>query len=551
MAGTSPFPEAPSLSDIDAPERSGWLRDVTVAAGLSLIALLIRWPYLWAVPRFTDEILEVARGLAIARGRLLPLTNYDAYLGAIQNYMLAALFLLFGENPWTGRAMSFVLGGLTVGMTYLYGRDIARSVGALQPRVVGVLAALMLSVAGVHVVINSHVAWSNSMTPVFTTAGLWLVVRAVYLNRAWLLAPAGLIFGLALQTHWGAGMFLPAVAVYCIWKRPEFLRNRWLYIGAGLFLVGYSDVIAHNILNPGDTLRHGQFRRTRPNYLVDGPLPETDALAAARNIARATVMLGETLVSSLGERDNWPWPIDRALVTGGLLLSALSAVWSLRKGQALPLLSIVATLLILPILNPGRYTPITDGRYMSPLLPVCFASFVAMLFSVRITPGIWRALLAGLLLVFVVQPLGPLVRYELRTAEEVPSNQSLERSTQLINRFRVDANDEVVLDNRLNLGAFNVPSLREARAAYDGLSYLLPFYSFNILTTQVSRSSVDDRLRRRARLFVVLPPGYRSELQVGKVTPLRSDDAPVPSDPVSPNRPLYEIYLVERIDQPS
>jgi hypothetical protein len=409
----------------------------------------------------------------------------------------------------------------------------------------------MLAVAGVHVVINSHVAWSNSMTPLFTTTGLWLVVRAVYLGHAWLLAPAGLIFGLALQSHWGAGMFLPAVAVYCVWKRPALLRNRWLYIGAGLFLIGYSDVIAHNILNPGDTLRHAQFRRTRPNYLVDGPLPETDALAAFRNIARATVMLGETLVSSLGERDNWPWPIDRALVTGGLLFTAVSAIWSLRRGQALPLLSIVATLLILPVLNPGRYTPITDGRYMSPLLPVCFATFTAMLFSVRWRPSVRYGLLAALILVFVIQPLGPLVRYELRTAEEVPANLALEQSVQLISSYRTDADDEVMVDNRLNLGASNVPSLREARAVYDGLSYLLPFYDFRVLTTQISRSSVDDRLRRRPRVFVVLPPGYRSELQAGKVTPIRSPDAPVPADPAAPGRALYEIYLVERQDSVS
>ena len=83
----------------------GWRLDVLAALGLSALALAVRWPYLWSVPRFTDEVLEVGRGLAIARGQALPLTNYDSYLGAIQNYMLAALFLVV--FPWAGPKLPF------------------------------------------------------------------------------------------------------------------------------------------------------------------------------------------------------------------------------------------------------------------------------------------------------------------------------------------------------------------------------------------------------------------------------------------------------------
>ncbi len=40
---------------------------------LFLVALLLRLPYLWDIPRFTDELQEILWALAIYRGEILPL----------------------------------------------------------------------------------------------------------------------------------------------------------------------------------------------------------------------------------------------------------------------------------------------------------------------------------------------------------------------------------------------------------------------------------------------------------------------------------------------
>ena len=95
-------------------------------------------------PRFTDEIQEVLRGLLISQGRLFPLTSVDSYIGAIQNYAVALVFLVSGQKPWSPRLISWFLGGLTVGLTYLLGMEIARSVGITRSRLVGALSAMML-----------------------------------------------------------------------------------------------------------------------------------------------------------------------------------------------------------------------------------------------------------------------------------------------------------------------------------------------------------------------------------------------------------------------
>src|SRR6266508_3761564 len=57
---------------------------------LVALALAVRWPYLWDIPRFTDETDEALLGLQIARGQTLRLTNQDPYIGALWNYLLAA-----------------------------------------------------------------------------------------------------------------------------------------------------------------------------------------------------------------------------------------------------------------------------------------------------------------------------------------------------------------------------------------------------------------------------------------------------------------------------
>jgi hypothetical protein len=179
------------------------------------------------------------------------------------------------------------------------------------------------------------------------------------------------------------------------------------------------------------------------------------------------------------------------------------------------------------------------------LLPLCFAALAILVLSCR-WPRRWRALaVGGLLAAFVLQPLGPLIRYTRDSNAESPSNEALARSVALVMEHR-QAGDPVLIDNRLNLGAANIPSPRFAKAAFDGLTYLFPFYGVRPLVTQVSRGFVADRLGRHPRLFVIQPPGYRAELTVGRVTQIRSPSAPQPIDPATTNRPIYEIYLVEQ-----
>src|SRR6266508_541509 len=226
---------------------AGWTLDLAAVSGLSLAALLIRWPQVFAAPRFTDEILEVLHGLAISQGRSLPLTHFDSYNGALHAYLIAGVFAVFGADPWSPRLVSLALGSATVGLTYL----LAREIGG---RLAGLAAGAMMAMAAVHVVVNSHVAWSNSITPFFSTLAVWLLIRAVRCGSGASLAGSGLAFGLALQTHPLVAAFVLAAGVYLLWKGRSLLRTRWTLAAGLLFAMGYANMFVYNVQSDTDSL---------------------------------------------------------------------------------------------------------------------------------------------------------------------------------------------------------------------------------------------------------------------------------------------------------
>ncbi len=141
---------------------------------LFLVALAIRLPHLWTIPSLTDEGDEVLLGLAIAKGRLLPLTNVSTYLGSLYNYLLAAVFVVFGPSPFAARALVVLAGALTVPGTYFLARELGLGQRA------ALIAAGLIATSGAHVMVSSHVAWAHSLAPLAATLASWLLVRAAW-----------------------------------------------------------------------------------------------------------------------------------------------------------------------------------------------------------------------------------------------------------------------------------------------------------------------------------------------------------------------------------
>ena len=152
------------------------LAEVGAVAAIVMLSVRARWTNLQTIPAFTDEVEEVALALAIFREGAWPLTNVDPYIGPLWNYLLAAAFWLLGPGAVVPRLVVLSAGVLTVVLTYALGR-------VLFCVRVGLLGATLLGTSAVHAAVNSHVAWSNCVTPLFAVAGLLVL--------SWAFAMAG------------------------------------------------------------------------------------------------------------------------------------------------------------------------------------------------------------------------------------------------------------------------------------------------------------------------------------------------------------------------
>lgn len=327
-----------------------------------LAALLLRLPYLVEIPAFTDETTESARGVAIARGQMLPLTNHGAYIGPLKNYLDAAGFLLLGNEPGVPRLVSLAAAVLTVAGAYLLGREW----GGWR---VGTLAALLLATSSLHVVVNSHVGWSNCVTPLFTTFSLAALVRAERRRQAPLLPLSAALLAAAVQTHPSAILLLPAMLAALLLSPGgrALLRSRWAALASLAGLAVYSPVITYALISGLHPLRsmlsmRANYARTSPVDLAEYPRNLT-ALAAA--LARAaTGQIAEPAAEDRLAALLWP---AAALV----LLTILALCW--RRGVRLPLLAALAVCLPMPLLT-TRVALLFNGRYEAPLLPLIFAA---------------------------------------------------------------------------------------------------------------------------------------------------------------------------------
>ena len=191
-------------------------RDALIAGGLALFALILRLPYLWDIPRLTDELQEILWALSITRGEILPLTAVDSYYGPLWSYLLAAVFKVVGISDWAPRLVATILAAITVGLTYLIGREIAGQWAGL------VGAALMLTSGG-HVIITSHTARSNGTTPSLLMFVVWVLVRAIQRDDGRYLVAAGFLFALAMQSHISVIAFAPGLGLALLIGRPKLL----------------------------------------------------------------------------------------------------------------------------------------------------------------------------------------------------------------------------------------------------------------------------------------------------------------------------------------
>jgi 4-amino-4-deoxy-L-arabinose transferase-like glycosyltransferase len=345
------------------------------------LAAALRIDNLMVIPRLTDETREVVLGLTLARHGGLPLTGIQAYTGSLFTYLTALAFLVLGARIEAGRVVVMIAGVLTILPTYLLARELATALGGggRRARLVAGTAALLLAVSGPHIAVSSRIAYSNSLTPLFTMTGLWLAQRAIFRRSDRALVGCGVALGLALQTHVSALTVFPGVAaaimlpwltafrrarVTTFWPRADALT---IAVGAGLLMV--VNLIVYNVSLGPRTASMTGLRVGRYVAEAGGESPWTlsawgDRLAG---LLRAAALAVGSRTSELAA------PLDTLLVPSVIVSVALAllGIWiAARRGAWLPLFVTVSLVLSVSLLN-SRVEPVVPRmRHYATLVPL-------------------------------------------------------------------------------------------------------------------------------------------------------------------------------------
>lgn len=521
-----------------------WATDAVLATFLFGAAMILRIPYINDVPRFSDEVSEILVALEIARGKALPLVNFTPWIGAFHNYLLAGLFVLTGPNPFSPRLMMAVFGALTVVVVYLWGRE-------LGGRLTGFTGGALLALSATHIAEGSRLAYSHTLTPLFIALGFWLLYRALRREsgRAWLLC--GLTFGVALQTHPTAGVFLLIAVIYALTTGLRWFRTPWPYLAGLLFLVGYGNVLVFNALTGGKTLTEGLAWRA---HYAEGR--SFDFIAYRDNLRLGLATLynlptippidsGEAVAGStmpLGHLSEGITHVFRLVFIGVVVASLLVAA---ARGYLFPALLVLLGVLLLPEVVGFRTNWI---RYWMPLLP---GVYVALGFTVTTLLGALRrvhplfvslAILA--LLTLAVLPLPRMFRFFEASARIEPTTHQLASIASAVADKRLPY-ESVLVDPELP----NNPPHNTWPA--QTLDYLLTFANVpHRWQEPVEWTAIVTALQQDVSLLVIVNPKEANRLHpYFEVSPLNSNPEPVLAARVTwrLTAPELEHRLVETI----
>ena len=355
--------------------------EVSAVALLMVVAAAVRMDGFMVVPRLADETLEVLLGLRLAREGGLPLVGVQPYTGSLFTYLVAASFLLLGPQIEAGRLVVLTAGVLTVLPTYLLARDLGQSLGGSvgRGRLVGLTAALLLTLSGPHIAASSRIAYSNSLTPLFTMTGLWLAHRAIGRRSNWSLIASGTAFGLALETHVtaltvilgaAAAILIPALSTMVrrgyasVWPKAKILLAA---TGAGILML--LNVLAHNLIVGPDTASRTGLRIGR--YVAE---PGADSPWTVQAWGNRLLDLLRAAALAIGSQTSEVESTADALLAPAVVVSVALALLGLcvaaRRGRWLPLCVTLSVLLVVSLLN-GRVDPIVPRvRHYATLVPL-------------------------------------------------------------------------------------------------------------------------------------------------------------------------------------
>jgi len=231
--------------------RAAWpVIALAAVAGLVLrLLLLVRagWRYDY------DEGMVGLQVLRILDGARPVFHPGQPYLGALESYLIAPLFALFGPSTVTLKSVPWLLAGAYVALTgWLGTRVFGRAAGALS--------ALLAAFAPAYLLVTGMKTWGATAETL--VLGSLMLILTTYITddtcspmtRSWALIALGLVGGIAFWVSWLIAFFVAPVAIVLLaYGRAPLRRAGWAATLA--FLAGSLPFWMYNLQHDGATFR--------------------------------------------------------------------------------------------------------------------------------------------------------------------------------------------------------------------------------------------------------------------------------------------------------
>lgn len=355
------------------PRERTWMGGELISAIIFILALIVRIPWLWLVPRYVDELKEVNLGYLIYLGQALPLHNIAHDIGSMHNYILGGLFRLFGPSIYLPRLYVAVLSALTVVLVYILGRK-------LFGQWVGLVAAGLLLTNGMDILVT-HMAWANSTTPFFFLLAMVATINAEQRKSGRWLVFASFTWALALQTHSSVIIYILVAFLYVV--RPTFRKNtgisdKWYFTAALAFITGYANMIYYNLTSYGGSIRW----LTHKGYAMEGHPGLTSYF---NNLEQMLVELFRSVSSTYASFQHVWHYLTQPVFISMILLWIVGSYCAVKQKKALPLWMMIGAFAVIPWIN-HRYVFFVATRYIMPVI-IC-ALLLAALGCVQLFTGL-------------------------------------------------------------------------------------------------------------------------------------------------------------------
>ncbi|MBN1201743.1 MAG: hypothetical protein JXJ20_07810 [Anaerolineae bacterium] len=222
-----------------------------ILAGLALrLALLIHagWRYDYDEGMVGLQVLHILDG---ARPVFHP---GQPYLAALESYLIAPVFWLFGANAVTLKLIPWLLSGVYVGTTGWLG-------WRAFDRQVGVLSALLAAFAPAYLLVIGIKTW-GATAETLVLGNLSLICASYVLDgtqplctRQRAAVALGFVSGVAFWVSWLIAFFAAPILLVLLWHGRDVLRRRW-WAMALAFLAGSAPLWGYNLAHDFATFRH-------------------------------------------------------------------------------------------------------------------------------------------------------------------------------------------------------------------------------------------------------------------------------------------------------